>query len=164
MRHLRSHPRRRSHERGAVLHGGRSAGFAGGAAAGFLEAEKAFRRLRVHKNIPALIHALRPTILQHQKKRIIFSASSANLQLPTGHPPSKFCVDCLRQCLLPHVFTYHEVIMTNSIKITRRNLLGATAGLMAAAGLNPTSAWAQAASPAAAPAGSTAKLLPSYVS
>ena len=37
------------------------------AAAGFLEAEKAFRRLRGHKNIPALIHALRPTILQHQK-------------------------------------------------------------------------------------------------
>ena len=54
--------------------------------------------------------------------------------------------------------------MTNSIKITRRNLLGATAGLMAAAGLNPTSAWAQAASPAAAPAGSTGKPLPSYVS
>ena len=40
------------------------------AAAGFLEAEKAFRRLRGHKNIPALIHALRPTpaIIRDQKK------------------------------------------------------------------------------------------------
>ena len=37
------------------------------AAAGFLEAEKAFRRLRGHKNIPALIHVLRPAIL-HLKK------------------------------------------------------------------------------------------------
>lgn len=37
------------------------------AAAGFLEAEKAFRRLRGHKNIPALVHALRPAILQLQK-------------------------------------------------------------------------------------------------
>ena len=55
------------HERGAFLHGGRSAGVAGEGAAGFLEAEKALRRLRVHKKIPALIHALRPTILQHQK-------------------------------------------------------------------------------------------------
>jgi DMSO/TMAO reductase YedYZ molybdopterin-dependent catalytic subunit len=59
--------------------------------------------------------------------------------------------------------------MTNSIKITRRNLLGATVGLVAAAGLNPRSANAQAATPvaspaAAAPAASTAKPLPSYVS
>jgi DMSO/TMAO reductase YedYZ molybdopterin-dependent catalytic subunit len=54
--------------------------------------------------------------------------------------------------------------MTNSIKITRRNLLGATAGLMAAAGLNPTVVRAQTAAPAAAPAASTAKPLPSYVS
>ena len=38
-----------------------------GTAAGFLEAEKAFRRLQGHKNIPALIHALRSAILQHQK-------------------------------------------------------------------------------------------------
>ena len=56
--------------------------------------------------------------------------------------------------------------MTNSIKITRRNLLGATVGLVAAAGLNPRPANAQAGSPAAnpvAPAGSTAKPLPSYV-
>ena len=30
----------------------------GGAAAGFLKAEKAFRRLRGHKNIPAIIHDL----------------------------------------------------------------------------------------------------------
>ena len=37
------------------------------AAAGFLEAEKAFRRLRGHKNIQAFIHALRQTILQYQK-------------------------------------------------------------------------------------------------
>ena len=55
------------HERGAFLHGGQSAGVAGEAAASFLEAEKAFRRLREHKNIPARIHALRPTILQYQK-------------------------------------------------------------------------------------------------
>ena len=59
--------------------------------------------------------------------------------------------------------------MTSSIKITRRNLLGATVGLVAAAGLNPRSANAQAATPAAspaaaAPAASTAKPLPSYVS
>lgn len=54
--------------------------------------------------------------------------------------------------------------MTNSIKITRRNLLGATAGLMAAAGLSPSSARAQAAAPAAAPAAATAKPFPSYVS
>ena len=58
--------------------------------------------------------------------------------------------------------------MTNPIKITRRNLLGATAGLMAAAGLTPSLARAQAAAPsaapAAAPAASTAKPLPSYVS
>ena len=56
--------------------------------------------------------------------------------------------------------------MTNSIKITRRNLLGATVGLVAAAGLNPRPANAQAGSPAAnpvAPAGSTAKPLPNYV-
>ena len=37
------------------------------AAASFLEAEKVFRRLRGHKNIPALVHALRPAILQLQK-------------------------------------------------------------------------------------------------
>ena len=37
------------------------------AAAGFLQAEKAFRRLRGHKSISALVHALRPTILQHPK-------------------------------------------------------------------------------------------------
>lgn len=55
--------------------------------------------------------------------------------------------------------------MTDSIKITRRNLLGATAGLIAAAGLKPTTASAQqSAAPAAAPAASTAKPLPSYVS
>ena len=36
-------------------------------AAGFLEAEKAFRRLRECKNIPALIHVLRPASL-HLKK------------------------------------------------------------------------------------------------
>jgi DMSO/TMAO reductase YedYZ molybdopterin-dependent catalytic subunit len=59
--------------------------------------------------------------------------------------------------------------MTNSIKITRRNLLGATVGLVAAAGLNSRSANAQAATPvaspaAAAPAASTAKPLPNYVS
>jgi sulfite dehydrogenase len=59
--------------------------------------------------------------------------------------------------------------MTSSIKITRRNLLGATVGLVAAAGLNSKSAKAQAATPvaspaAAAPAASTAKPLPSYVS
>ena len=56
--------------------------------------------------------------------------------------------------------------MTNSIKITRRNLLGATVGLVAAAGLNPRPANAQAGSSAVnpvAPAGSTAKPLPSYV-
>ena len=34
-----------SHERGAALNGGQYAGVVGGAAAGFLEAEKAFRRL-----------------------------------------------------------------------------------------------------------------------
>ena len=55
------------HDRGVFLHGGQSAGVAGEAAASFLEAEKAFRRLRGHKKIPALIHALRPTILQYQK-------------------------------------------------------------------------------------------------
>ena len=59
--------------------------------------------------------------------------------------------------------------MTNSIKISRRNLLGATVGLVAAAGLNPRSANAQAAAPVAspatvAPAASTAKPLPGYVS
>ena len=54
------------HEREAFMHGGLSPASRGGAAAGFLEAEKTFRRLRGHKNIPALIHALRPTILQHQ--------------------------------------------------------------------------------------------------
>jgi sulfite dehydrogenase len=59
--------------------------------------------------------------------------------------------------------------MTSSIKITRRNLLGATVGLVAAAGLNPRHANAQTAAPAAAsgaaaPAASTAKSLPSYVS
>ena len=37
------------------------------AAAGFLEAEKAFRRLRGHKNILALVHVLRPAIF-HLKK------------------------------------------------------------------------------------------------
>lgn len=36
-------------------------------AAGFLEAEKAFRRLRGHKHIPALIHVLRPASVQLQK-------------------------------------------------------------------------------------------------
>jgi len=54
--------------------------------------------------------------------------------------------------------------MTNPIRITRRNLLGATAGLMAAAGLTPSLARAQGVAPAAAPAASTAKPLPSYVS
>ena len=58
--------------------------------------------------------------------------------------------------------------MTNSLKISRRNLLGATVGLMAAAGLNPKSAQAQAAAsvtaPAAAPATPAAKPLPGYVS
>lgn len=55
--------------------------------------------------------------------------------------------------------------MTNSIKITRRNLLGATAGLIAAAGLKPSAASAQqAAATAAAPTASKAKPLPSYVS
>jgi hypothetical protein len=45
--------------------------------------------------------------------------------------------------------------MTNPIKISRRNLLGATAGLLATAGLNPTLASAQqAAATAAAPAAS----------
>jgi len=51
--------------------------------------------------------------------------------------------------------------MTNPIQITRRSLLGATAGLIAAAGFKPTSASAQA---AAAPAASTAKPMPAYVS
>ena len=37
------------HDRGTFLNGGRYAGVAGEAAAGFLEAEKAFRRLRGHK-------------------------------------------------------------------------------------------------------------------
>jgi len=37
------------------------------AAAGFLEAEKAFRRLRGHKNIPALVQKLRPAILHLPK-------------------------------------------------------------------------------------------------
>lgn len=50
--------------------------------------------------------------------------------------------------------------MTHSIKITRRNLLGATAGLIAAAGLKPSTASAQQ---AAVPA-STAKPIPAYVS
>jgi DMSO/TMAO reductase YedYZ molybdopterin-dependent catalytic subunit len=55
--------------------------------------------------------------------------------------------------------------MTNPIKISRRNLLGATAGLLAAAGLNPKMASAQqAAATAAAPAASKAKPLPAYVS
>ena len=55
--------------------------------------------------------------------------------------------------------------MTNTIKISRRNLLGATAGLLATAGLNPTLASAQqAAAAAAAPAASKAKPLPAYVS
>jgi sulfite dehydrogenase len=55
--------------------------------------------------------------------------------------------------------------MTNPIKISRRNLLGATAGLLATAGLNPTLASAQqAAATAAAPAASKAKPLPAYVS
>jgi transposase-like protein len=36
-------------------------------AAGFLEAEKAFRRLRGHERIPALIHALRPVPAQMKK-------------------------------------------------------------------------------------------------
>lgn len=55
--------------------------------------------------------------------------------------------------------------MTNPIKISRRNLLGATAGLLATAGLNPTLASAQqAAAAAAAPAASKAKPLPAYVS
>ena len=36
-------------------------------AAGFLEAEKAFRRLRGHKQIPALIHALRAVPVQLKK-------------------------------------------------------------------------------------------------
>ena len=58
--------------------------------------------------------------------------------------------------------------MTNSIKITRRNLLGASVGLMAAAGLNPKYAQAQATnsvtSPSAALDASTVKPLPSYVS
>lgn len=56
------------HERGAFLNGGRYAGVAGVAAAGFLEAEKAFRRLRRHKNIPALT-ALRPTQYPATPKR-----------------------------------------------------------------------------------------------
>ncbi len=55
--------------------------------------------------------------------------------------------------------------MTNPIKISRRNLLGATAGLLAAAGLNPKMASAQqAAATAAAPAASKVKPLPAYVS
>jgi DMSO/TMAO reductase YedYZ molybdopterin-dependent catalytic subunit len=55
--------------------------------------------------------------------------------------------------------------MTNPIKISRRHLLGATAGLLATAGLNPTLASAQqAAAAAAAPAASKAKPLPAYVS
>jgi len=54
--------------------------------------------------------------------------------------------------------------MTNTIKISRRNLLGATAGLLATAGLNPTMASAQQAAATAAPAASTAKPLPAYVS
>jgi len=36
-------------------------------AAGFLEAEKAFRRLRGHERIPSFIHALRPTAAQLKK-------------------------------------------------------------------------------------------------
>ena len=51
--------------------------------------------------------------------------------------------------------------MKHSIKITRRNLLGATAGLIAAAGLKPSTASAQQAT---APAASTAKPIPAYVS
>lgn len=55
--------------------------------------------------------------------------------------------------------------MTNPIKISRRHLLGATAGLLATAGFNPTLASAQqAAAAAAAPAASKAKPLPAYVS
>ena len=58
--------------------------------------------------------------------------------------------------------------MTNAIKISRRNLLGATVGLMAAAGLQSKSAQAQTATavtlPAAAPAAPAAKPLPAYVS
>jgi DMSO/TMAO reductase YedYZ molybdopterin-dependent catalytic subunit len=54
--------------------------------------------------------------------------------------------------------------MNNPIKISRRNLLGATAGLLATAGLNPTMASAQQAAAAAAPAASKAKPLPAYVS
>jgi len=55
--------------------------------------------------------------------------------------------------------------MTNPIKISRRHLLGATAGLLATAGLNPTLASAQqAAAAAAAPAASKAKPMPAYVS
>ncbi|MFZ4710454.1 MAG: molybdopterin-dependent oxidoreductase, partial [Zwartia sp.] len=59
--------------------------------------------------------------------------------------------------------------MTSSIKITRRNLLGATVGLVAAAGLHPKSANAQTVAPAAtstasSPSVSTAKPLPAYVS
>ncbi len=36
-------------------------------AAGFLEAEKSFRRLRGYKHIPALINALRPAPVQLKK-------------------------------------------------------------------------------------------------
>ena len=38
------------------------------AAAGFLEAEKAFRRLRGHKHIAALIRAMRPVVPAQLKK------------------------------------------------------------------------------------------------
>jgi DMSO/TMAO reductase YedYZ molybdopterin-dependent catalytic subunit len=66
------------------------------------------------------------------------------------------------------VLTSQEVIMTSSIKITRRNLLGATVGLVAAAGLHPRSSNAQTVAPAAtstasSPSVSTAKPLPAYV-
>lgn len=62
--------------------------------------------------------------------------------------------------------------MTHQIKLTRRHLLGATAGLIAAAGFKPTLASAQtpaavAPTPAPAPAAAaaaTAKPLPAYVS
>jgi sulfite dehydrogenase len=50
--------------------------------------------------------------------------------------------------------------MTNPIQISRRQMLGATAGLIAAAGLKPTLASAQQAAPAAG----AAKTMPAYVS
>jgi sulfite oxidase len=51
--------------------------------------------------------------------------------------------------------------MTNPIQITRRHMLGATAGLLAAAGLTPKLASAQQ---AAKPAADAAKTMPDYVS